>query len=137
MARNELKTAIYNKLAADATLTALLANGSSSIFHQIAPEQTNAPYVIFNQQSGTPDWTMGQKAFDNYTYQIKGVTEGPSAAAAGTIAARIETVLNDQPLTLASGTLLYLRKASDVDYPETNLGTIYNHSGGIYRILVM
>lgn len=133
--RNQVKAAIYTKLAADSTLTALLS-GTAAIYHRVAPQGADAPYIVFNQQAGTPSYTMGQRAWDELLYQVKGVTQDSSSVVAGSIADRIDTVLTDQPLSVTGGSAFYVRRSSDVDYAEVDRGEVYNHEGGLYRLYV-
>lgn len=137
MNANVLKAALYSRLSSDATLGALLS-GTAAVYEGVAPQEADAPYVIFNPQSPGVDYqTNGGRAYTESVYLVKAVTEGGSSAAAGTIAARIDTLLEAAPLTL-SGTAsnLYLRRTAQVDYPEVDSGKKYRHLGGLYRIYV-
>lgn len=136
---NAVDTAIYSKLTAASGLTSLLSGGtaSPSVYKDLAPEGTDPPYVVFQAQSpSVPRHTMGGVALENALYTVKGVTLGPSAAAAGTIAAQIDTALADQALTISGHTHLLCRRAQDIDYPELAAGgQRYVHRGAIYRII--
>jgi hypothetical protein len=131
---NAVEAGLYTKLTGDATLTALLSGGTASVFYGVAPDGADPPYLVFNEQTDTPDYTFTQKARDNLLYQVKGITSGPSAKTAGSIAERIESVLTDTALTVSGKTLLYLRKESGVHYPEVDQGRVFHHRGGLYRI---
>lgn len=135
---NALDVAIYNKLTGSTALTALTAGGtaSPSIYQWIAPEGQDPPYVVYNKQASTPQHTLSGVAYENAIYTVKGVTLGPSAAAAGTIASTIDTVLVNQALTISGHTHLYLRRVSDIDYPEAGPGGHrIHHRGAMYRVL--
>lgn len=137
MNSNVLKSALYSRLSSDATLGALLS-GTAAVYESVAPQGADAPYVVFNAQSpGIDSETFGGRSWTDSVYLVKAVTEGDSSAAAGTIAARIDTLLENAPLTL-SGTAsnLYLRRTTAVDFPEVDSGKKFRHLGGLYRIVV-
>ena len=134
---NAIDLALYNKLTGSTALTALTSGGtaSPSVYQWLAPENQDPPYVIYNKQASTPQHTLSGVAFENLLYAVKGVTLGHSAAAAGTIASTIDTVLADQALTITGYTHMYLRRVSDIDYPETAAGgQRYQHRGALYRV---
>ena len=135
---NAVDAALYQWLAAGTALTALLAGGTAdpSVYQWLAPQGQQPPYVVFNQQSGVPVHTLAAVAYENELYAVKAVTAGPSAAAAGTIAAAIDARLADQPVPVAGHALMFLRRDSDLDYPEDADGVRYHHRGAMYRILI-
>jgi len=65
----------------------------------------------------------------------KGVDRNTTADTAEAIQARLQTLLNDAALSISGGTLLYLRRESDVEYPETADGVRYQHAGSLYRLV--
>lgn len=130
---NAVDQAIYGALSADASLVATL--GGTAVYQWLAPEGSDPPYVVYNQQSGVPAHTFGGVAYENQIYTVKGVTAGPSAALAGTIAQQIDAALADQALTVTGYGLLYLRRDSDLDFAEVKDGVRYHHRGGLYRVL--
>jgi hypothetical protein len=137
---NEISAAIYNKLKADSTLTGYLAAGTASIYEDMAPQKANRPYVIFSKASDRDGYTLSTEATIDFIYTVKAVTDtpagSPSKKTAGTIAARIKTVLNDAPLTITGRTWLSTRRESAVEYPEQANSRIYWHVGGLYRIWI-
>lgn len=133
-----LATALYGKLAADTTLTAMLSGGTASpaIFRDPAPQGATAPFVVFSFASEVDDYTLGGRAFEDAIYTVKAIDKAPSAARAGTIAARIDAVLTDGTLSVSGHTHLYTRRQSSIEYPEIDQGDRYWHSGGQFRIVV-
>lgn len=133
---NAADTAVYTKLTGASALTSLLA-GTAHVYKDLAPEGTDPPYVVFQTQSpSVPQHTFGGVAFENALYTVRGVTAGPSAAAAGTIAVQIDAALADQALTISGHTHLVCRRVQDVDYPELAAGgQRYVHRGATYRIV--
>ena len=56
------------------------------------------------------------------------------------IADRIKTLLNDADVQhleslVRAANLLYLRRESDVEYPELADGVLYRHCGALYRVV--
>lgn len=137
---NELDTAIFNKLTGDSTLTALLSAGTASVFNGMAPQGASLPYVIFSAASDRDGYTLATEATVDFIYTVKAVTESPAASpskkSAGVIAARIKTVLNDAPLTIAGRTWLSTRRESLIDYSETSTSKVYQHTGANYRVWI-
>lgn len=132
---NPVRKALTDALAGDATLTGLLGDGAGGIHHRVAKPKAATPYVIVNQQAGTPEYTMkSTPVFERDVWLVKAVDHDHSASVAEQIAARIDTILNGATLTLTAGTMLDLRRTGTVDYGETDQGGIYQHRGGLYRL---
>lgn len=130
---DSFRASLIAKLNSDATLTAMLAT-TTSIYHRRAPLNAAFPYIVFDKQSSVPEWSAAGPPMDNQLWQIKGVDRSPSAARAEDIAKRIMQVLTDPVLTLNDGTLLYMRKESDIDYGEdTDPDQPIHNVGGSYR----
>ena len=134
------RRAIYGKLAGDTTLNNLLgtpATGySKSIYHQQAPAGAGSPFVIINKQTGSPTEAFGDpSALENDTWLVKGVHESNSADTVEAIAARCVALLNDAALSISGATTLYLRRQSDVEFPETTDGRQYKHAGALFRLV--
>lgn len=134
------RRAIYGKLAGDTTLNNLLGTPATgytkSIYYQVAPAKAAFPFVIFQKQSGNPTEAFGlPSAFENDVWLVKGVDKDSSADDAEAIASRIQALLNDASLSISGSTLLYLRRQSDVEYPEVTDGVTYRHAGALYRLV--
>lgn len=133
---NAADNAVFAKLAADSTLTGLL--GGTSIYRGLAPENTDPPYVVFSPLSpSTPVRTLGAAsvAYENAVYVAKVIAAGPSAAAAGTIAARINTVLEGGTLTYTGFTHVRCSREQDIDFEELAPGGVrLFHRGAAYRL---
>lgn len=127
-----VRVALYGLLSDDDMLKGLAAGG---LHHQRAPEGTTPPYVIFNKQSGVPVWSFGD-FFSNQLWQVKGICRGGDAEGAEAIDARCAELLNDAPLDIDGHETLYLRRESDVDYPQDDAGETIFHVGGLYRLMV-
>ena len=139
-----VRRAIYGKLAADTTLTAMLGTPApgyaQNIYYQRAPSKAGFPYVIFQKQASTPRYALGGRAYDNDIWLIKGVVRSDpktagTADVVDNIASRLDALLTDSTLSISGKTLLYLRRDSDVDYPEDADGVVYLHSGSTFRLI--
>ena len=130
---NAIDAALYTKLAGGTALTNLL--GGTAIYQYLAPEGVSPPYVIYQRQSQVPINVLSGVAIENAVYMVKGVTEGPSAVLAGSVAGAIDTLLQDQTLGTVTPTL-HLRRESSIDYVEADSGVRYAHRGATYRIMV-
>ena len=135
-----VRRALYGKLSGDTTLNNLLGTPptgySKSIYHQQAPAGAAYPLVIINKQTGTPTEAFGDpSAFETDTWLIKAVDRNTSADTAEAIQARLDSLLSDGTLSISGASLMYLRRQSDVEYPETTDGVRYQHAGSLYRLL--
>lgn len=137
------RRALYGKLAGDTTLNNLLgtpADGySKSIYYQRAPSGADFPYVVFSKAAGTPRYTLGSRAYDNDVWLVKAVDRSDDTADTAdpvdNIAARLDALLTDGTLSISGRTQLFLRRESDVEYPEVVDGTLYRHAGAYYRFI--
>jgi hypothetical protein len=131
MGTSPIRTALYGLLSADDTLKALAAGG---IHHQRAPEGTTGAYCIFHKQSGAEVWSMAD-AFKNQLWLVKGVCRGGDAEEAEAIDERCTELLNDGLISIESHATMYLRRESDVDYPQDDDGETIFHVGALYRLM--
>lgn len=134
-----VRRAIYGKLSGDTTLTNLLGTAApgytKSIYYQQAPEKAGFPYVVFSKQSSTPRYALGARLYDNDLWLIKAVDRRDTADGADAIASRLDALLTDASLSISGKTQLYLRRESDVDYPENSDGVVYHHAGSLFRLI--
>jgi Protein of unknown function (DUF3168) len=138
--RTALRRAIYGKLSGDTTLTNLLGAApdgyTKAIYHGQAPERVAYPLVIFDRQSGVPAETFGDpQALENEIWLVKAIDHGATADTAEAIADRIAGLLNDAALSVSGGSILYLRRQSDVDYAEIVDGELFRHCGSLFRLV--
>lgn len=134
------RRAIYGKLAGDTTLNNLLGTPApgytKNIYHQEAPAGAAFPLVIINKQSGTPTEAFTDpSAMETDIWLVKAVDRNTSADTAEAVSARAAVLLNDAALTISGATTLYLRRQSDVEYPEVTDGVTYRHVGSLFRLV--
>jgi len=135
-----VRRAIYGKLAGDTTLNTILGTPptgySKSIYHQQAPAGAQFPYILFQKQAGNPTEAFGDpSAIDTDVWLVKAVDRNTSADPAEAAQARIIVLLNDATLSISGSVLLYLRRQSDVEYPEEIDGVQYKHAGSLFRLV--
>jgi len=135
-----VRRAIYGKLAGDTTLNAILgappAGKAKNIYHQQALAGAGFPYVIFQKQAGNPTEAFGDpSAIDTDIWLVKAVDRNTEADTVESAAARIIVLLNDATLSISGSVLLYLRRQSDVEYPEEIDGVQYKHAGSLFRLV--
>ena len=140
-----VRRGIYGKLTSDwgagsNTLRALLATSapgwSKPIYHHIAPDTAEYPFIVFWKESGLPVEAMQDpSAFENDIWVVKCIDDEPSADRAEAVAARVQTLLNDATFTISGAELLYLRRQGDVEYSEEQDGVLYRHAGARYRLV--
>ena len=133
------RRAIYGAMAGDTTLDGLLASPPTgyahSVYYQVAPDEADYPFVIFNRQAGTPSYALGGKTHEAEVWLIKAVDRSDTADAADAIAARLNALLTDASLSISGATQLYLRRESDIDYAEVVDGVTYRHAGSNFRLI--
>jgi hypothetical protein len=134
------RRAIYGKLAGDTTLNNLLgappAGWAKSIYHNQAPGGATYPLIVFFKSAGTPTDAFAKPgAFENEVWTVKAVDRNTSADNAEAIAARVKALLNDASLSISGATHLYLRRQSDIEYPEVEDGVVHHHVGSLYRLV--
>lgn len=135
-----IDTGLYAALTADVgtamgTVTGSLNNlGATAVYRGVAPQTATLPYIVFNEQSGMSEWTFNARTHRTTLYQVKAVGQGHSASNVSAMSDRLDTLLNDKPLTLSGWTCQRIRRESDIEYTEESEGVLYQHVGGLYRI---
>jgi hypothetical protein len=117
-------------------LAAPAAGYAKAIYHQLAPSNAPHPFVIFQKQAGNPTETFGDPdALENDVWLVKAVDKNTSADPAEAIQARLIDLLNDAALSISGHDLKYLRRESDVEFPELEDGVRYVHAGALFRLV--
>ena len=134
-------TAVIATLAADAQLTAWLPGG---VHFGLAPQGTTA-FVLVDLDE-TQDIAVfaeapaARRAIEAMTYTVQAVLPTSAMAPATQAAARIDALLEDQPLTipgygwLSTVRVERLRPAGEPDAGDKNIR--WQHAGGRYRVQV-
>lgn len=129
-----VRQALYTKLNV-VSVTGLLANGSASIHHNVAPATAVYPLLVFSKQSGTQVQAFGDEAFRTTLWLVKGIAKGKSASVAEDIDKAVFDLLNFGTLSITGAGVMHLARESDVEFPETQGDDIYHHVGGLYRLV--
>lgn len=128
-----LENGIHAALAANSTLTNLLASGTASIFSGQAPKGAAKPYIVYTHASGGDDHLTPQESADA-TYYIHGIDKSPTKAAQ--IAAAIRATIHEKEtaFTLTSPWVMYRSQADAIiAYTETIDAVEFWHKGNSYR----
>lgn len=139
-----LSAALVTKIAADATVVAMLGTAAeghtAAVYNTLAPEGAAMPYIVIQKFDGEQKYTLGARSHKVELHMVKGVAESPadspSAKIADAIDARLDVVLGFDPtLTITGKTQLYTRRKRDIpDYEEKKADRLYFHRGGLYEI---
>lgn len=128
-----VNTALYSRLAGDATLTAMLSGGTAvpSVYVESAPDNAVLPFVIFSHQSGTELSETAHRDPEELLY-VRAYASTPSQA--GSIDARLDTLLHLQPLTVSGWNNIWLARLTDISMIEEDPALIRTWSAGaLYR----
>lgn len=135
-----IRKAIFAKLAGTTAVTSLLgappSGMTANIYHEVAPQGTPSPFVVFSLSSGSDTYVFGNRAFRRQTWLIKAVGRADTHDTVETIDAAIDTLLLNGTLSIAGRDLMDVRRTSDVSYLETDDGEQIRHAGGLYRLTV-
>lgn len=130
-----VRQALYQRLNVSG-VTSLLASGSASLYHGVAPQNAAYPLLVFNKQSGINDLKVfGGDDARNTLWLVKGIARATSSSAAEDIDAAANTRLHFGALSIAGADDMYLARESDVEFVETFGDTQYRHVGGLYRLV--
>lgn len=134
-------TAVITTLATDATLAALLPGG---VHFGIAPQgKTAFALVTIDETADIAVFAAApaaRRAIEVITYAVQAVVQTTAMAAAQAAAARIDALLEDQPLTvpgygwLSTVRVERLRDPGELDPGDTSIR--WQHHGGRYRVQV-
>lgn len=134
---NALDSAIYDAMAANVALTAMVP--AARFYIGQAPQGAVAPYVIFMQHAGgdvndTPVDSL------NLVYQVRAVSD-KSAAEAGQIDDLLRAALHKATLAVSGWNNCWTAREGEFRNPETddgksNSGVTRWHAGALYRILL-
>ena len=134
-------TAVITHLASDATLATLLPGG---VHFGLAPQGKTAFALVTLDESADvsvfSETPAQRRAIEVVTYAVQAVVLTSAMAPATDAAARIDALLEDQPLTvpgygwLSTVRVERIREPGELDPTDTNLR--WQHHGGRYRVQV-
>lgn len=132
---SDIDAALVQKLASDATLLGHALNG---VYVDEAPPGATT-FVIVSLISALDAQKFGGRAYEDALYLVKFVALSTAAANVKAAAARIDALLEGQPLTVAGYTLMTMHREermrlTEVDEVDTSIR--WHHRGGRYRVMV-
>ena len=124
--------AIYQWLAGDAVLTALLSE-TDAIYEGLAPSGTKFPYIVYDAVAPQElNLVSGNRTLDEL-WQIKAMAT--TRAEASAIAARVETRMIQQDITVTGWTVYWVSRETGFSFAELpNDGVRVYNIGADYRI---
>jgi hypothetical protein len=130
---NALGAAVYSKLTAGTTVTALLAS-ATSIYNVIPPYEAAYDYVVFNVQ-GASEPNDTQHRIKDVTLQVRAYSTALNRA--GSIDAACDALLHAGSLSIAGWKTIFQVRQSDIEFPEYDESDrpIYTR-GGLYEIKI-
>ncbi len=128
-----IDNALVAKLGADTTLLAICTNG---VYWDEAPPGSTK-FVIVSLVDEIDEPVFGGRAYEDALYLVKAVSLSTAGANMQAAAARIETLLNDQTLTVSGYTHMVMHRESRVrltEVDEVDASIRWFHRGGHYRV---
>ena len=127
---------IYDRLSADATLLAALADGANSLTAETIPQGADYPLALWTLMSALDDeYVNSDRVWTNVLVTVRGVAKQTSfGGALATIAQRIDADLHKTSGTTTDGRVfacVRVRPFRMVERLEDK--TEVRHLGGVYR----
>jgi hypothetical protein len=124
---------MYQRLAADAALTALVAG---RVVSTMAGRNMQSPYVVFDLNSPRDIRGIGTgRIMVDCLYVAKAVGKTDSWDDLAPIAARVDELLDGASGEVVAGHVLGVARERVVQYAEVDdNGNQYRHLGGMYRL---
>jgi hypothetical protein len=131
---SDIDNALIAKLGADATLLALVPNG---IYWGEAPPNSTR-FVVVSMATQEDAQMFGGRAFEDGLYLVKAVMLSTAGGDIKAAAARIDVLLDQQPLTVSGYTVTMVQRESrerqtEVDVVDASIR--WFHRGGMYRVI--
>ena len=129
--RVNLDTAIYNTL----NVASITNEATGGVYNGLAPQGIEPPFVVFQAMSKIDDYFAFTGRGGSAVYLVKAIDRSVWPKSAGDIDTQIDSVMQDASLSITGYGLLMCRRESDVYLVEDQTGVVYQHIGGLYRIL--
>lgn len=132
---SDVDAALTAKLIGDATLMAIATDGA---YFDEAP-QGKTKFLILSLVEEHDEPMFNARAFEDATYLVKAVVQGTSGADVKTAAARIDALLDGQPLTVPGYKLMTMQRTGRVRFTEVDevdRSIRWQHRGGHYQVVV-
>ena len=125
--------ALIARLTGDATLQAFIPDG---VYLDEAPPGSTR-FAIVSLVEGIDEATFGARAIEHALYLVKAVVQAAAGGVAQQAAARIDQLLEDQPLTVpgyAWMTVHRVERLQTTEVDEVDTLIRWQHRGGRYRV---
>ena len=129
--RVNLDTAVYAVLNVEAVVN----EATGGVFNGLAPQGTAPPYVVFSAMSKNDDYWSYTGRGAEAVYMIKAISRSAWPKEAGDIDTQVDSVMQDASLSITGFSLLACWREEDIYLVENQDGVIYQHVGGLYRII--
>jgi hypothetical protein len=129
--RVNLDTAVYDVLNIEAVTNEALGG----VFNIIAPTGVDTPFVVFQAMSKVDDYWSYTGRGGSAVYMIKAIDESRWPKVAADIDTQIDSAMQNASLSITGHALLYCRRESDLYLVEDQNGKMFQHIGGLYRII--
>lgn len=127
-------TAIYNRLAGDATLASL---GCTGVHYSVAPAGAAYPYVTIQMSDAFDTRVFAGRATTQQRWLVKGWDTGNSHKRAKQIAERCDQLLDEYDLVVGGGTAMFCRRLGELpDLTQDDNGVLYRQAGARYEVEV-
>lgn len=130
---SQIRKALVAKLAGDAALTALCPDG---VYRSVSASGKTR-FVIVDLSAGFDQSVFGARAIEEPTFLVKAVMLDNSAVSVSAAAARIDALLESQPLTITGYSHMNTSRVEPVEYTEVdelNNDIRWQHAGGRYEV---
>lgn len=129
---NAINAALYSTLSAGTALTTLLSS-TTALYNMQAPDGATFDYVVWNVQGGGDD-NMTAHRTKNLVVFVRGYSS-TSAARAGSIDAKIDSLLHKAILSVSGWSNFWSAREEDISTVEvTEAGNTIWCAGGMYRL---
>lgn len=112
----------------------VLGVAPGGVHNSMAPQGTQPPYVIFQAMSKDDVHCFALRGAE-MVYMVKAVTKHPWPKGAMDIDTVLDTALEDAALSITGYNHLLCRRQSDIYLTEESGGEIWQHVGGLYRVI--
>jgi hypothetical protein len=129
--RVNLDTAVFDVL----NVAAVTNEATGGVFNGVAPQGTEPPFVVFQAMSKVDDYFAYTKRGAEAIYMVKAIARSPWPKVAGDIDTQIDSVMQDASLSITGHSQISCRREEDIYLVEDQDGVIYQHIGGLYRII--
>ena len=129
--RVNLDTAVFKIL----NVASVTNEATGGVFNGVAPQGTEPPFVVFQAMSKVDDYFSYTGRGGSAVYMVKAIDRSPWPKAAGDIDTQIDSVMQDASLSISGHSLLLCRREEDIYLVEDLAGIIYQHVGGLYRVI--